>query len=296
MREVIAAVAFAAALIPGARAQENAPAQADAAVRQETQQAQPTQKAKAQLARAYKLKAAKKNVEAIAAFEAVVKADPENRAAIAELGYLHAGLKHWSSAAKYLAAASKQDPSDMRLHMDLGYAKQALKDVEGARAEFQTVAGQTGEFQAQAQGALDSVKSAGQAVTVDPAQKRTLEQAYSALRRGDKATARKRFETAAAADPKDAAVQKQLGYLNLEEGKLAAAASNFEAARGLEPNDYFIALQLGYTYERLQKKEQAREAFNAAMASTDAKIHDAAVAALKPSADAVPTAPSAAPL
>jgi Flp pilus assembly protein TadD len=286
MREVIVAAALSATcLFSGpAYSQGNADAGAAAA----------SPKVKSQLERAYRLKTDKKSAEAVAAFETILKSDPENHAATAELGYLHAGLKHWNSAVKYLGAASKQDESDMRLRMDLGYAYQALKNNDAARAEFARVAGQPGDFQAQAQSALEAMKGAPAAAPGDSKQRRLLDQGYAALRRGDKITARKRFEAAVVNDPKDGAALKQLGFVNLEEGKLSAAAANFEAARGLEPNDYFVALQLGYTYERLQKKDLARDAFNAALASTDAKIHDAAVAALKPEAEA--PAGAAAPL
>lgn len=255
--------------------------------------AAPAPQVKTRLERAYRLKEAKKTNEAIAAFESVLKMDPQNRGALGELGYLHSGLKHWKTAVKYLAGASEQDPTDMRLRLDLGYARQSAKDYEGASADFAAVASQPGDLQAQAQQALEAAKGAAAGGPADSKTRRLLEQGYTALGKGDKLTAKKRFEAAAAADPKDASALKQLGYMNLEEGKLKAAAANFEAARAIDANDYFVALQLGYTYNRLRRKDQAKEAFNAALASTDAKIHDAAVAALNPPAEG--SAPAAVP-
>jgi Flp pilus assembly protein TadD len=284
MREVMIVLAVATCLysVP-ARSQEAAPAGGAATA----------PKVKSQLERGYRLRAAKRNTEAAAAFNAVLAADPQNHAAVVELGYLHAGLKQWTLAVKFLGTASDQDPTNMRLHMDLGYARQALKQYDAAGDEFRLVAKDPGEFQEQAQKALEALKGAadGAASAQGAKQRRLVEQGYAALKRGDKPAARRAFESAAKDDPSDAAALKQLGFLDLQDGKLASATARFEAARALEPNDYFIALQLGYTYQRLQKKEQARDAFGAASASSDPKIHDAAVAALKP----LQTAESAAP-
>jgi tetratricopeptide (TPR) repeat protein len=289
MREVMIVLAMTAicGFSTPARAQEAAAAQGGAST-----QPKASPKVQAQLKRAYALRAAKKNVEALAAFKAVLAGDPQNQAALVETGYVYAGMKQWKSAVKYLGQASAQDLSNARLHMDLGYAQQSLKDFDAAGNEFQIVAKESGEFQEQAQKALEALKGAqdGAAAADAAKQNRTLEAGYAALKRGDKAGARAKFAAVVAADGKNTAALKQLGFVNLEEGKVTEAAANFEAARAVEPNDYFLALQLGYTYERLQKKEQAHDAFNAASASSDPKIHDAAVAALKPAAGQ--TAPS----
>ena len=248
---------------------------------------------KKQLEKGYRLKEQKRSGEAIAVFAAVLAKDPGNHAALIELGYLHAGLKHYNSAIKYLAAASAQDPSSMRLHMDLGYAEQAAKKYAAAGDQFQIVAEHKDEFQDQAQKALATVKAPSPAVIQADAKQRHLrEQGYAELKRGDKAAAAKTFEEASIHDPKDAASLKQLGFIHFDAGDLAAAADNFQAVRALEPSDYVVALQLGYTYERLQKKERAREQFSAALASGDEKVHGAAQAALQASGGAVPPSTS----
>src|SRR5579859_890606 len=103
------------------------------------------------LERGYQLLKQNRKNEAHAAFSKVLEQEPENHAALIELGYIEAGQKHWKSAAKYLAAASTQDPENKRLHMDLGFAYQALKDYPKAEAEFASVAKEPGEFQMQAE-------------------------------------------------------------------------------------------------------------------------------------------------
>ncbi|MFI5348430.1 MAG: tetratricopeptide repeat protein [Elusimicrobiota bacterium] len=253
---------------------------------------------KSQLERGYRLRAAHRSSEAVAAFNRVLAADPQNHAALVELGYLHASLKQWPSAVKYLGAASEQDPSNMRLHMDLGYALQAEKQYAAAGVEFSAVAKDGGEFQAQAQKALETLKSAtaSAADEAEAKQRRLLQDGYAALRRGDRSSARRKFEEAVKSDPKSAPAQKQLGFIDLEAGKPEEAASHFEAARAVDPNDYFIALQLGYTYQRLKKQEAARDAFNAAAASSDPRIRDAAVAALNPAQEAAASASAIPPL
>jgi Tfp pilus assembly protein PilF len=244
-------------------------------------------KIQSQLERGTRLRAANRNTEALAVFNAVLAADPQNHAALVELGYLHADLKHYASAAKFLGAASEQDPANMRLHMDLGYALESAKQLDAAGAQFGVVAKEPGEFQDQAQKALQGIKDAtdGAASTADAQQQRILQDGYDALERGDKVAARRKFEAAVKADPKSAAAQKQLGFINLDDGKNEAAARNFAAALAAAPSDYFIALQLGYTYQSLDKKDEARDAFKAAAASSDPKIHDPAVAQMNSSQD-----------
>ncbi|MBI3299889.1 MAG: tetratricopeptide repeat protein [Elusimicrobia bacterium] len=239
---------------------------------------------KAELEAAYRLKEEKRTAEALTAFEAIAKKNPRNQAVLAELGYLHAGLKHYKQAASYLAAASRRAPSDMRLRMDLGYIHHALKQPAAAAAQFKAVAAVPGEFQTQAQDALSL--AAGKPAPSAIKQRLLREQGYAALNRQDKAGALKAFEAAALNDPKDAVALKQLAFLRLDAGSLAAAAESLEAVRAIEPSDYEAALQLGYTYDRLQKKEQARAAFGAALASSDAKLHDAARSALQSSGGA----------
>ena len=239
--------------------------------------------AKAKLAKAYQLAAQKKPAEAIAAFNAVLKADPQNHDAVIELGYLHASLKHWATAARYMKSASEQEPGNMRLRMDLGYVLQSIKDHKGAAAEFAAVAREPGEFQAQASAAQ---KAAEDAAGADRG--RLLDEGYAALKRGDRKAARRSFEGAVERDPKDAAALKQLGFLSLEQGRLEEAAASFAAATEADPSDHFAALQLGYVYQRLKRTEEAREAFAAALDSVDPKIHEAAQAALKPAAGRAP--------
>ena len=233
------------------------------------------------LDRAYKLAAEKKNTEAIAAFNSVLKSDPENHAALASLGYLYMGVQQWKSAVKSFEAATLQDPGDQRLRMDFGYALQGAGDFDAAATEFTRLSTRKGEYQAAAREALEELRNAE-----PPAQmmgRKLLERGYAALEEGNKSAARKRFEEAVKYDPKNSLALKQLGFMNFEAGRLKAAVENFEAARAVQPDDYVAALQLGYTYAKLKKNDEAREAFTAASASTDAKVRDAATAALAPS-------------
>lgn len=240
--------------------------------------------------RAYRLKEQKRDAQALAAFNAILKKDPGNHAALTEAGYLHASLKHYDSAVKHLAAASAQDPGNMRLRMDLGYAHQALKQYGAANEQFQIVAAKPGEFQAPALGASAEARRLLAAGHPAEAKRQALmARGYDALKRGDKAAARGAFSAILAANPIDEPARKQLGFMNFEEGKLEAAASDFEAVRALQPNDHLVALQLGYTYDRLNKKERARAAFAAALESSDAKIREAAQTALQASAVPAPT-------
>lgn len=231
------------------------------------------------LERGYQLLKRNRKNEARAAFSKVLAQEPQNHAALIELGYIEAGQKHWKSAVKYLSIASEQDPANQRLHMDLGYAYQALKDYPKAGSEFQTVAQEPGEFQIQAQSALQVVQTT-QATPNNSKEARMMTQAYGALATGNRTLARQRLEAVLAQNPQNVSALKQLGFLELSQGKVSAAAQRFEAARQADPNDYFASLQLGYIYQRQRKTPQAQEAFNAALASPDPQIHGAAQAAL----------------
>ncbi|MBI2384759.1 MAG: tetratricopeptide repeat protein [Elusimicrobia bacterium] len=280
MRQIYVAVMMSAAVLSAASAGSQ-------------EGAAPRSPHKAQFERAYKLKEQKRDTQALAAFNAILQKDPRDHAALTEAGYLHASLKQYGPAAERLSAASAQDPENMRLRMDLGYVQQARKRYAEADEQFRVVAAKPGEFQEAAQGASTEIHrllAAG-----DPSEakrRRAMERGYAALNRGAKAAARKEFAAVLAADPKDEAARKQLGFLNFEAGRFAEAAADFEAVRALRPNDYLVVLQLGYTYERLKKKEQARQAFSAALDSTDARIHDAAQTALQASGGAPKPAPA----
>jgi Flp pilus assembly protein TadD len=240
---------------------------------------------KKKLERAYGLIGAGRNAEAIPVLNGVLSIDPHNHAALVELGYLHAGLKHGSLAVRYLKTAVAQDPANMRLHMDLGYACQSLKDSSAASREFEMVAQTPGEFQVQAQTALRVLKDAERVGRPeDESQRLLLEQGYAALRQGDMALARGQFEAALRNDPGNATIIRQLGHMSLDAGELPAAAERFEAAHRLQPDDGFVALQLGYIYQRMNRKVPSIDAFRSALASSDEKIHAAAELALRPSA------------
>jgi Flp pilus assembly protein TadD len=236
--------------------------------------------------KAYALIRAGRKTEAIATLQKVLKEDPENLAALAEMGYLSADQKRWPQAIRYFKRACALDSRNMKLRMDLGYALQQTRDYRGAQAEFALVAKEPGEFQNQAESALNTTRNleAAAVSTKDAKQAALLEKGYAALREGNRQLARSRFQAVLARDPKDAAALKQIGYMNLEDGRLREAARNFSAARAVDPEDQFITLQLGYVYQRLDRPEQAREAFTAARESSDPKIRAAAEAALSPSA------------
>jgi len=204
----------------------------------------------------------------------------------AEAGYQHVKRRQFASAVKRLSAASTREPENMQLRMDLAYAYQAVKKHGEAEEHFRFVASRPGPFQAAAAAAADEAARQAAGAGPEGAKRRArLEQAYAAVGRGDKIAARRAFQAILAADPKDAAARKQMGYLNFEDGRYADAAADFEAALAVEPNDHVTALQLGYTFEYLKKREQARASFTAALRSGDDKIREAAQNALQASSD-----------
>ena len=178
------------------------------------------------------------------------------------------------------STAASTDPSDKRARMELGYARQAAGNFPAAADDFELVARDPGEFQEQAQAALQALKEGGAAA--GEVQRATLLDAgYDALRRGRKVEAREKFQQALEGDPRRPDITKQLGYIAMEEGDLAGAAKSFEGARKLAPDDCAAALELGYIYARLHNDLKAEKAFASAEWCPELKTRQAAAAALK---------------
>lgn len=235
---------------------------------------------------AYALVRAGKTEEAIAAFLRVLEIDPENRTALLELGYLNARLGRWAEATKHLGAVSQREPGNRRLRLDLAYALQQAGEIEQAEKEFRAMAESPGEFQAEAERALEALRQiqarAGEeAVRARQARRdELLNRGYALLRQGDREGARQNFEAALAEDPENVTILKQLGYMDLEDGDFVGAARYFEAAWEHAPDDYSLALELGYIYARLGEMAKAESAFRGALPSPDPKISRAAGQAL----------------
>lgn len=206
------------------------------------------------------------------------RVEPRSRRERLELAYSSIREKRLREAAEHLDKAVSEEPGDMRARMDLAYVRQSLGQTDAAAEQFRVVWSREGEFQEQARQALKALKGEPRE---GAARNRPLEEGYEALRLGDRALARSRFEAALAQEPGRVEVRRQLGYLSLAEGDLASAAASFETARRADPGDYVSALQLGYIYESLRNKAKAEESFEHAAKSPDPKIRESAEAALK---------------
>jgi Flp pilus assembly protein TadD len=227
--------------------------------------------------RVYDFLGAGQTEQAHAALDEILKSDPRNGQARRELAYLYIRQKRWKEAITQLDRAIDDEPNDMRLRMDLGYARQACGETDSAADEFRLVSYEPNEFRDQARSALDGLKAEAPETRRDD----LLNTGYDALRRGDEKTAREQFELSLTADPRQTEVYKQLGYMSLAQGDLKKAAEDFESARHLSPMDYATEMQLGYIYDSLYNWSKAEEAFTAARLSPDEKVHEAAEAALQ---------------
>ena len=218
------------------------------------------------MSQAYDLLKAGRTEEADQVLQRILRADPENRSARTELVYIRVRQKRWQETIALLDSLLEEDPSDARLRMERGYARQALGERTAAADEFGLVAREPGEFQAQAQDALKnlSVETSSEAVSA----------------RGDAPAAREKFRAALMDEPGKTEIAKQLGYMSVADGNLADAVKEFEGAHHLAPLDYETALELGYLYDSLHDEAGAEKSFAAALPSPDPRIHDAAQSAL----------------
>ncbi|MDD5655741.1 MAG: tetratricopeptide repeat protein [Elusimicrobia bacterium] len=230
--------------------------------------------------RAYSLLRENKRAEAAAVLRRVLEDDPANRQARLELAYVCIQLRDWKEALRQLDRAIENDPDDPRLRMELGYVREALGQESAAADEFSMAARRPGELQAQAREALARSKASLKASGLENRQLNLLDAGYDKLRQGDRAAARKDFESALADDPGRAEILKQLGYMSIEDDDPAAAAARFEGARRLAPLDETIALELGYIYHNLHNDEKAERCFRSVENSPDTMIRDAARAGL----------------
>lgn len=194
-----------------------------------------------------------------------------------ERAYAHLRKKEWKEAIALLGELLDGSPSDARLRMELGYAREALGDRAAAADEFALAAKEPGEFQEQARAALAGL-AAGP--TPEAGGDALSNQGYERLRKDDPAAAREKFTMALRSDPGRTLIAKQLGYMSLAEGDGAGAAARLEGVRRLEPRDYQTALELGYIYDSLHDEAAAERSFAAALPSPDPGVQAAARRAL----------------
>ena len=109
------------------------------------------------LNRAYERLEAGELARAREEFLKVLEADPQNQRATLELGYLAGRQSLRAEAVRWFEKAIGREPENLRLRIELAYALQGLGELERAESEFQAVAREPGEFQAQAQEALATV-------------------------------------------------------------------------------------------------------------------------------------------
>ena len=203
------------------------------------------------------------------------------RQARVETAYERIRERRWKDAIDLLDALIEEEPSDARLRMERGYARQALGERAAAADEFGLVSRDPGEFQAQAQAALKELAVESTAAASDVRRDALLNEGYDDLRRGEKAEAREKFKAALVEDPGKTEISKQLAYMSINDGDLVDAVKELEGAHHLAPLDYETALELGYIYDSLHDEAGAAKSFAAALPSVDPKIHDAAAASLK---------------
>lgn len=205
----------------------------------------------------------------------------EDRLAARERAYLAIRQKRWPEAVSRLNKLIDDEPGDMRLRMERGYARQAAGALPEAADEFALIAREPGEFQAQALEALKVVNAQSTEAGRDMAVRGLIDAGYDDLRRGYRGEARDKFDRALQAEPGKTHLSKQLAYMSLADGDLVRAAERLEGVRRLAPFDYQTALELGYVYDSLHDKPGAVRSFSAALASPDPEVRATATEALR---------------
>ena len=129
---------------------------------------------------------------------------------------------------------------------------------------------------------VQAIASFKHAIEIDPSSARArLDLAYTLLSTAQDKEAVAAFEEAVRLDPHNVQVRSQLGYLYLHLDQTRDALRQFLEVEKLDPTNYQVKNQLGFIYDKLGDKEQARELFSEALASTDDEINSKARQALK---------------
>lgn len=205
----------------------------------------------------------------------------EDRRVARERAYRAIAQKRWPEAISRLSRLLDDEPGDMRLRMERGYARQAAGAYLAAADEFALIAREPGEFQAQALEAIKVVQSQSSAAGQDMNVRGLIDAGYDDLRRGERGGAREKFDRALLAEPGKTSLSKQLAYMSLADGDLIRAAARLEGVRRLSPLDYQTALELGYVYDSLHDKPGAIRSFTAALGSPDPEVRETATQALR---------------
>lgn len=114
-----------------------------------------------------------------------------------------------------------------------------------------------------------------------PAAVDAAQHAYQEISQGNYASAESWFLKALAADPANADVRKDLGYLYERTGDIKKAVGQFEIVFKAHSEDLRTALELGYFSQRLRREDQAILYFQAATQSADPDVQSKARAALE---------------
>lgn len=197
-----------------------------------------------------------------------------------ERAYQHLSKTEWEPAVRLLGTVIDEEPDDVRLRMERGYALFALGDMPAARDEFASVANRGGEFAEQAAAALKAVDAESSDAALAWRRDAILDEGYAALSAGRASDARSRFLRALDADPTRVDLHKQLGYMSIHEGDMKGAAESLESARRMNPQDYMTALELGYVYAGMNRHAGAEKNFRYALASPDPEVREKAEAGL----------------
>lgn len=208
-------------------------------------------------------------LEAIAAFERALEAEPTNRDALTELAALH---RRGDDAAAELEAYRRITaayPDDPQSRLRLAELLLAAAHYEEAYGQLETLtAGRPqGAVTARAQQLLGRLRATQEGRRI--AEERRLAEVH-------------RLEAHLEADPRDTEAWKELAVLYYQRGDNSGAAQAFEAVRALDPDDRRARYALGAIYDNMGRFADSAREFGAVLElETDEELREQVAATLK---------------
>ncbi len=220
-------------------------------------------------------------LQATILLEKILRLEPNNTTALAEMGYLKIRQKKSAAAVTYFKKLYSIT-RDSKYALQVGYLLAEMGDRKNAQSYFK-VAYTSGnkEIKKQSEQALFNLNQTPTANKVRLqiiSESSDLEIFYK-LKKSNPTEAKKILLSYLAKNPNNIIALKEAGFLALSEDNHALANQYLTRAYKLQPSDQ-LALQIGYILAVLKKSQEAREYFALAARSNDAKIKNEAVKAL----------------
>ena len=210
---------------------------------------------------------------AMVLLEQVLKAEPTNATAHAEMGYLLLARHDSRQALQHFKIVHQLKPNDAMIEKQIGYINQELapkkKIVDSLKLKkIITPASSTAAPTASSATARPSGAATARPVS---ATEKLFNEYYKA-KKTNPSLAKTLLEQLLEKDPENINAHKEMGYLLIKEKNSELALCHFKIVDRLSPNNYEIKMQIAYLLNELGRNREAYGYFSEVAAGTDKKL------------------------